>query len=238
MLTIVEDGNTVLVTFPPDWLHVARMNRVKADGALTALAGAQFVVNGVMLTSRLGTDKFLLRDTATGINIPSSVLDQGATVWVKDGVAGGAYGGSAPAGASVAIQGWPSLVVNGTVTATNTGTNSERDTREGIGVTSDGRILVVHVLGTMTDLANRMRDAGATTAAYLDGGSSSQLRAVTSAGIVRRDSPRAVGIPTYIYAVPPSGTQGNAAGGSDTGKAVMVGGAIATVGLLGWLATR
>lgn len=238
MLTVVEDGNTVLVTFPPEWLHVARMSRVKADGALAILRGAQFVIDGVELTSRLGTDKFLLRDITTGLNIPSSVLDQGATVWVKDGVAGGAYGGSAPAGASVAIQGWPSLVVSSTVTATNTGTNSERDTREGIGVTSDGRILVAHVLGTMTDLANRMRDAGATTAAYLDGGSSSQLRAVTSAGIVRRDSPRAVGIPTYIYAAPPSGAQSNGGSADGTGEAVLVGGTIAAVGLLGWLATR
>lgn len=192
-LQVREDGTAVIALAPASWLRVVRGPRVLADEAVRRYPAA-CLVNGPMVRTVIGTDLFLLRDGPSGLSVPSRVPDQGATVWTVRGEGGAAYGGRAPSDATVAVQGWPSLVVGGQVTARDVNTNAERDTRAGIGLTRDGRVLIVYAVGTMVALAERMQREGAWVAAYLDGGSSSQLRA----GGVRRDSPRAVPIPQWV----------------------------------------
>lgn len=200
-----EEGQTVTATFPPSWLHVVRGPRMLIDQAAAQYPRAKLIINSVMFVSRQGTDVVALRDAKYGLDVAGSTPDAGATIWVDGGRAGGRYGGSFPPTASVVIQGWPSLVADGRVTATNVGTNAERDTRAGIGVTDAGLIVIVYVVGTMVDLAEAMVRSGAIVAGYLDGGSSSQLR--TSGG-VRRDSRRVAPIPGWILAEPPAITVG------------------------------
>ncbi len=199
-MTLEQDGTTVVARFPGSWLRLDRGPRRRLAEALAGRPRARFAVNGAMFTSRVGSDAFLLRDRAAGLDRPSSVPDEGATIWVRDGVAHGNYGGIAPDDAPVAVQGWPSLVVDGDVTATNVGTNAERDWRVGIGVDAAGRVLVVFLIGTMVALAERMRREGAIVAAYLDGGSSLGL----GGDGVSRESPRVVPVPSWIYAEPPA----------------------------------
>lgn len=218
-------GSTVVATFPGPWLRVEhgapkRLAQVVADHPRAAL-----VVNGPMFDSG-ARPRFLLLDRASGLRTPSSEPDEGVTIWTDGGRAHGAYGGHAPDAATAAVQGWPSLVVDGRVTASDTGTNAERVWRPGIGVTADGRVMVVALVGTMTALAERMRAEGAVFAGYLDGGSSTQLEA----GGVTRESPGVAPVPTWILAEPPSGTS----------PWLWVGGGACALALLyvGWQATR
>lgn len=231
---VVEDGSTVTATFPAAWLRVdAGPDRTAAE-ALAERPSAVFAVNGAMF-DYAHRPRFLLRDVGADVAAVTSEPDEGVTVWVERGVGGAAYGGRAPDGAEVAVQGWPSLVRDGAVSATNVGTNAERDTRVGVGLTADGRIVVVSTVGTMVQLAERMVAAGARWAGYLDGGSSLQLEG----GGVRRVSSRAATVPVFLLAEPPVGGA-PLARWTPARKAVVVGGAaLAAVALLAlWLDRR
>jgi len=218
-LHVAADGNTVIATFPAAWLRAeVGPDRLLADVA-EANPSALFIVNGAMFDGA-HRPRFLLRDVAAGVSYGSSEPDEGVTVWVERGVAGAAYGGRAPDGAEVAVQGWPSLVRAGVASATNVGTNAERVWRPGIGVTADGRIVVVAVVGTMVQLAERMVAAGAWWAGYLDGGSSLQLEG----GGVRRASPDVAPVPVFLLAKPPAGSSA-VVRWTPARKAVVIGGA-------------
>lgn len=223
--TVRTTGSTVVATFPGAWLRVEhgapkRLAQVVADHPRAAL-----VVNGPMFAPG-SRPRFLLVDRASGLRAASSEPDEGVTVWTDGRRAYGAYGGRAPDAATAAVQGWPSLVVDGRTTASNAGTNAERVWRPGIGVTADGSVVVVALVGTMVDLAERMRSEGAVFAGYLDGGSSTQLEA----GGVTRESPDVAPVPTWILAEPTGGVS----------PWLWVGGGACTLALLylGWQASR
>lgn len=218
-LVVRQEGSTVVASFPGDWLRLAEGAPRRAADVLAERGGARFAVNGPMFDAR--GPQFLFRDVAAGISHGSHEPDQGVSVWVEGGRAHAAYGTSSiPAGAAVAVQGWPSLVVDGRVSATNVGTNSQRDTRAGIGVTADGRILIVTMVGTMVQLAERLVAAGAVAAGYLDGGSSLQVRG----GGANSDSPRVAAVPLWILAEPPAATASS--------KRRLAAGVVATAGVL------
>lgn len=220
-LTVRPATDATVVLFPATWLHVmAGPARTSAE-VFEAIPSAELAVNGPMYATATGP-QYLLRDRSQGVAIPSTRPTEGATVWVDaEGRAVGAYGTPVPESAVVAVQGWPSLVVDGAITATNTGTNIERVRRVGIGATADGSVLIVGLVGTMVTLASRMRAEGALVAAYLDGGSAYDLNQAPD--ISHR-------LPGWILAAPPSsGARAGSGGGSGSSAGAVV---LAVVALL------
>lgn len=120
-----------------------------------------------------GVCDFLLRDVSSGASVASKHPTFGATVAVVDGVAQVHRG--AFEGAPVAVQGYPSLVFEGAVT-TSPDIDAETVGRVALAVMRDGRVALAVATLPMDRFARALRDAGATFAVYLDGGSSTWLR--------------------------------------------------------------
>lgn len=198
---------SVVVKFPPSWLHVVRGPVRDLDQVLGDYPSAMFAADGSMYNSAAGTDAFLWLDAAFNTRVPTKVPGEGMTISVVNGVATAAYGGVPASGASVAVQTWPSLVNQGVAVPHITAGNSERVWRIGMGVSRDGMIMVVMLVGSMLDLSNRMVREGMVNAGYLDGGSS---LAAEARGVFRRayTVPRGGSthlIPGWILAIPPNG---------------------------------
>lgn len=120
-----------------------------------------------------GVCDFLLRDSSSGASVASKHPTFGATVSVVDGVAQVHRG--AFEGAPVAVQGYPSLMLEGAVT-TSPDVDAETTGRVGLAVMRDGRVALAVGSMSMDRFARALRDAGARDAVYLDGGSSTWLR--------------------------------------------------------------
>jgi hypothetical protein len=203
-VTQSDHDQSVVVRFPATWLHIARGPRRDLDQILGDYPRADFAVDGTMFESTAGTDSFLLYDPSMGVDLPTRKANEGVTISVVNGVASARYGGVAEPGATVALQTWPSMVVNGRPQPHDTPANRERVWRLGIGVDSSGQIVVVMLIGAIIDLANRMAREGIVNGGYLDGGSS---LAAEARGVFRRvhTAPSGSRIPGWILAVPPDG---------------------------------
>lgn len=225
--------NYLSARFPGSWLHVVRGPRQTLPQILSDWPRALFVANGTMFESTAGHDRFGALDRELGVNHSSTIVDEGATIAVVGGRAVGAYGGRVPAGASVALQGWPSLVINGRPVYHPTAANNERVWRSGLGSLADGRVLYVALVGSLAMLSDRMAELGAVVAGYLDGGHSqgAELR-----GVGRRvhTAPDGAAVPTWVLAMPAQGDQGALSGqnssGSSAATAATVGKVLAGIG--------
>ncbi len=201
----------VTVLFPPTWLHVVRGARQALAGILSDWPRAVVAIDGPMFETTIGTDRFGVFDSVTGADHASSVPQEGLTVSVEQGQGRGAYGWAVPARASVAVQTWPSLVRDGRAVYHDTASNRERVWRAGMGVHRDGRIVLVVLVGSMADLADRMVAEGILNGGYLDGGHTvaldvrDRLRRVHTA-------PDGAAVPTWILAMPPTGVQAQVRG--------------------------
>ncbi len=213
---------SVVVRYPASWLHIDRSNaRRDLDQILGDNPRAVFAVDGTMFESTAGTDAFLLYDPSKGVNQPTRKPNEGMTISVVGGRAQGQYGGHMAQGATVAVQSWPSMVVDGRPVAHDTAANRERVWRLGIGADAHGGIVVVMLIGPMSALGERMAREGIINGGYLDGGSS---LAADARGVFRRThtAPSGVRIPGWILAVPPDGVRSEVVSHGSTEQAALV----------------
>ena len=115
-------------------------------------------------------------DSTAGVDIPGKYPGNGLTVSVVNGRAVASLGGAKVAGASVSIQGYPTLIFNGTVIATSAH-DTDRTGRAAVGVLGDGRVFLAIRSDSMLGFANALKSMGAIHATYLDGGGSTALYA-------------------------------------------------------------
>lgn len=131
-----------------------------------------------------GQTRFAMYFPRRGIDDPGDRIDDGVSIYVANGVAGGEPGrGSRKPGESFRVQAYPSLVKAGVATPGLTDVDSNN--RPAIGVLSDGRVFIA--LGrsiSMPALAAALQGVNLGTpeapvrvlwAGYLDGGGSAAL---------------------------------------------------------------
>jgi hypothetical protein len=194
-------GAVDLAVFPAAWLGAyARPNGpgalvpARAGDALAATSAAA-VLDGAMFdncddaskrrpteaaryaASRCARPLYGLRDAAAGLDLASAYPARGATLGVDAaGVGFARPGWSAPAGARVAVQGYPALVLDGRNVADNAaGHNGDVDWRAGLALLGDGRMLFAVGRIDMEGLGAALVRAGARAAHYTDGGGSARL---------------------------------------------------------------
>lgn len=168
-------GGVEVVSTAAGWWVVGRASglRLALGGDAPDPAAGGAVCAGPMFDSR-GL-RFAFYDGARGVNVPSRNVGQGQTLAVVGGVSQAARGGAIPAGAAVAVQGYPSLVEGGRPVDCQEG---ERGRRRLAWAVMDGeRVALVGVVGTMWTLRAELVRGGAQAAAYLDGGGAAEFRA-------------------------------------------------------------
>lgn len=119
-----------------------------------------------------GLPRFALVDGARGVDHPSLEPLRGQTISVVEGAARASNGGAPSPGASVAVQGYPSLVEEGRPQSVQPG---ERTRRVALAMLGDRRVALVGGTGTMEQLVSELVSGGATEAVYLDGGRAAHL---------------------------------------------------------------
>lgn len=174
-----------------------------------------------------GRALFFVRDRAARIETVSQRPSEGVTLSVEGVEVVARRGASAPEGADVAVQGWPSLVWAGEAVGTNVGTNAQRVQRAAVAVLRDGRIALA--ASRASDVVRFSRDLvalGALGAAYTDGGSSTYLGA-NGRPIVSAPHPAVF---SWLRFEPP----GESAEGDELGALVVLG----ALGAAAWAAAR
>lgn len=203
------------------------------DEAISLAPSAEAVANGPMFDTGPGTwadyryGMVLYRhfDSSTGVDIPSSRSSQGMTISVMpDGTTSTAMGDAVAAGARVAVQFYPALVVNGVVQDV---ADESFPYVAAVVVMSDGRMgFVVGRNMSLPTFAQRLADAGAVQAGYTDGGGSAAI--ITPTVYVGSSEHRRV--LTWLVARVPSGSA------AVQGGVILVG--LAVVGASWWLLRR
>jgi len=144
---------------------------------------------------------FLALDLSAGINASSLRPNDGLTISVAGGQASALSGSQVVAGASVAMQLFPALVMGGSVVADNSGSNANEMWRAALAVMSPNQLAFVVGTGTMVEFATKIAQLGATDAGYTDGSYSAAI--VTADGITGPTPYRHV--PLWLIAKPASG---------------------------------
>lgn len=158
-------------------------------GALAVIDGSMFRAVGAQNSGEAdtayyrrvdrGMTNYRLLDTAAEINVASRRPRDGLTISVKpDGAVSVDSGDAVASGAAFAVQLYPPLVRNGSVVASNGGSNAQANWRAGIGVMPDGRIMFAVGRKDMVAFARAMLTAGARDAGYTDGGGSGRIALV------------------------------------------------------------
>ena len=116
-----------------------------------------------------------LRDRAAGVELESTQPDVGGMVAVVNGAARWVDGGTVPDGATVAVLGYPAVVVNGSVAVTGAH-DQEQVSRVAVGIDRDGRVFLAFARAlSMLAFARWIAANGGRFATYLDGGSAAAL---------------------------------------------------------------
>lgn len=212
---VIRESRITAVLIPPSWLGL-ELDLSGLDGSnpekaidiinrihpVALLDGPMFSVPGGegYGTYGLANLKYRYLDRGRGIDVPSEFPSRGGTVSVVNGQAFYKNGDAIENGATLAIQGYPSIVENGrNVASTRNDTNTTG--RSAVGIFRDGRIAFAVGTFSMREFANRLIQIGILNAAYTDGGSSTALFGPgVSIGL------RARRLPAYLIAVPPSNT--------------------------------
>lgn len=211
--------NLAELAFRPSQLAIARYStRVAAEQVMADYPDAIAVTAGPMFKGGANT-RFRLLDKGAGLDEASDEPRNGATISVVDDRATMAMHDAISPGATVAVQGYPTLVIAGT----NVASGQSLTSVSGLGILRDGRLLVLlGSAGTLHDLAEAFLARGATNAVYLDAGSSAALLS-RSQGYLGVHAAH-VRIPTWLVVLKPG-----AAHGRDTGlpDALVTGGRVA-----------
>ena len=180
----VSRGQVRGVVAPASWLRVDHTDARRGPAEVwEAWPECAAILDGPMWSNRRldGTSGaaplFRLLDTAGRVDVPSQRAGEGVTLSVVEGVASARRTDAVAPGASVAVQGWPPLIVEGEVVATDVGSNAERVGRAAWALMGDGRVgLFAARASAMRAFAVELRALGAVAAGYTDGGSSTYLR--------------------------------------------------------------
>ncbi len=131
--------------------------------------------SGDYATATCARSSYLLYDAYAGVEIASESPGTGLTIAVVGGAAQAHRGAVKPAGASIAIQGYPVLVADGVAVGQNTGSNASRTWRAALCVFADGRVGFAVMIESMAGFARALVAAGVVSALYTDGGGSTDL---------------------------------------------------------------
>ena len=224
LMVIEQIGSISILRFAPSELVVHGVaSATKAGGYIPSTASEALaqdstlfaVLDGPMFEKcsagsyssyTCGDPRFLLRDSiGNSINENSDESSVGGTIFVKEGVAHYIRGGVVPAEIEIAVQGYPTLVVDGVNTAGTSGTNQDRVWRAALCIirSSNGNEELAFAVGhdTMYGFAASLIGAGAVYAVYTDGGGSGRL--ATRDGFVGDSENRRV--PLWLGVRPSSG---------------------------------
>lgn len=114
----------------------------------------------------------LLYDAARGVNFPSKFVSSGATFSVVNGRVIVKPGAVIAPGATVAVQGYPTIAWNGAAAGPSTGESSVA----GLGLLRNGNLLyMVAAAGSPRALGAEFVRRGAIAAVYMDAGASASL---------------------------------------------------------------
>jgi Phosphodiester glycosidase len=191
---LTQSGPLKLFTFAPSQLRIVaqpyagnadpRKTTPLAPADVLGLSGALAALNGPFFDTANGDsadysttpyELLLTRhlDTSSGIDVSGSHPGDGATISVVNGTASILSGNQAAPGASVAIQGWPTLVRDGSAVASNDGQLARR---AALAIMPDGQLALVSSQPlTLAGFAQALSDAGAVSAVNMDGGGSTSL---------------------------------------------------------------
>lgn len=168
------DARVEVVSTAAGWWVVGRASTlgVVLGGEVPQIPGAA-VACGPMFDSR--GPRFAVVDDARGVAVASRQRGDGRTLSVTAGRATVTAGGLVPTGATVAVQGYPSLVEGGRPVDCQEGERGRR--RLAWALMDGGRVALVGVVGTMWTLRAELVRGGALEAAYLDGGGAAEFTA-------------------------------------------------------------
>lgn len=157
-------------------------------------------------------------DARATINLWSTQPDQGASVAIVDGRAVWRLGGAAIDGATVQVQGYPTLVDGGVVRVTGAH-DTETVGRVAIGIDGAGRVVLCAATLPMLAFARWLLAAGIRFAVYLDGGSASAL--VSADGALSFGTSRALpSVVGFVVAAPATPAAPVSSGSSNNGLAL------------------
>lgn len=163
---------------PREWL---------SSGLEVAVCGPMFAWDP---SSRIVRPLTGVRDRAAGVNLPSTEPDVGGSVVVSSSGARWVDGGAFPDDATVAVQGFPAVLVAGRIAVSGT-RDTEATARCAIGLHADGGVAFAVARSlSMIAFARWCASVGLTHATYLDGGSAAA--AVDTAGSLAFGGSRAV----------------------------------------------
>lgn len=155
------------------------------SGAIAALDGPEFdncagqdLPPGnaaAYAASQCGYPRFLVLDQGRGVSFEGTSPGDGLTVSIIGGQASVQRGSSVAPGASVAVQLFPALVLNGQVVVSNNGSNAISERRAALAVISPTQLAFVIGASDMVTFASAIRRMGAVHAGYTDGGGSTSL---------------------------------------------------------------
>lgn len=129
-------------------------------------------------TSNCADPRFAQLDQSVGVSDPPNRGEEnsGVSVSIVDGLAIWSGGSGFDRRATVGVQMYPALVMDGEIQATRaTGSNADRVKRAAVAGLANGRLAFCYAIDTMAGFARRIRDAGAVWAGYTDGGGSTAL---------------------------------------------------------------
>lgn len=155
---------------------------------------------------------YLVFDPKANANAPSKHPGDGCIIGFDgEGVGFARRGGVKLPTDKVAIQGFPTLVFDGHVVASNTGSNSEQNWRAALVLMNDGRIALAATARRldMVAFAQALVAAGAKAATYTDGGGSTALRARDGGLLTGSAENRRVASFVALYDSDRYGTQGS-----------------------------
>lgn len=221
------------VRFPASWLGIAAIDRDASGRIQTgtyhpirlldamAVPGVHAAIDGPMFsncdpgasyaTSQCADPRFaqadlddrdgrVLRDAAD-----AGEAGKGVSVSVVRGQARWNAGSTSDPNATVSVQLYPSLVLDGVVTnVSDSGSNAQRVWRSAIAGYPDGSLAFWVGQASLQDFANRVRATGATWAGYTDGGGSAALGMKSSTGIQRWGSSEDRPVAVFVVAREPN----------------------------------
>jgi len=202
---LVESSGLKLVIFEPSLLGLAaspkgngqytpvRLSEVMADPlTLAALDGPMFHncdAGASYASSDCVNPRFAELDKGVAILEPSDRGEAAIGVYlsVVDGRAEWSVSGPINTQASVGVQMYPSLVIDGRVPSLSvTGSNGQREGRAGVLGFANGEIAFAVGTDTLAGFGQRCRQTGAVWGGYTDGGGSTALAMRNEDGTVRK----------------------------------------------------
>lgn len=215
-VTVVRNSGVVMIKIPPSYLCI-ELDLEGASGSRPEVAldvveryRPQALVCGPMFEkenghgsgySQYSLARLLYRylDMRNNINIPSRWPSRGSTISVVGNQAFHYRGDRIEAGATFAIQTYPSMIENSeNKSSTVKDTNSTG--RACIGIHQDGSVIFATYTGGIRQFSQLLIGLGVQNCGYLDGGGSTSLFGPDSVGI----GLRARRLPSYILAIPPN----------------------------------